>query len=125
MDFDSVLVNGSADLSLTIRNRGRDTLVVSEITVDGAPFSVNFEEVFSLEPDSSRDFAVTFTPDTAGVFVGTLTIVSNDPDCGVCVIGLIGVGVALGVGDEDNPIPARFYLSQAHPNPFNSSPGGK
>jgi len=121
VDFDSVLVNESAEQILTIHNWGLDLLIVSDITIEGDQFSVDFENEFSLEPDSNRNITVSFTPENAGDFEGTLTISSNDTLFGDYTVDLRGIGIAADFVNDHNPVPELFYLASAYPNPFNST----
>ena len=121
LNFDGVLVDETTELELNIRNCGGDTLVVSNILVDNDAFSVNFEEEFSLESDSSMDLTVTFSPDIAGFFQGIITISSNDTLFSEYIVELSGIGVSPDFVDDDNSIPEQFYLSPVFPNPFNAT----
>ncbi len=110
--FDSVFVGESSEHTFTIRSWGTDTLVVSDISIDGDQFSIDFEEEISLAPDSSRDFTVSFSPDTAGAFSGVLIIVSNDSLFEEYTVDLSGIGVNPGFVKDDNPLlPDHFSLS--------------
>ena len=93
LDFERVGVDLSADLILTITNAGNEDLTISDITVEGDYFSVDFDEDFTLQPEDEADVTVTFTPEERGELEGTLTITSNDEENGEVEVALIGVGV--------------------------------
>ncbi|MDP8207864.1 MAG: T9SS type A sorting domain-containing protein [Candidatus Electryonea clarkiae] len=121
LDFDSVMVDSSTVLSIMIRNWGRDTLIVSDIEVESDQYSVDFEDEFILEPDSSIDVFVTFSPDTNGFFEGALTVSSNDPLHEEFVVDLHGIGYGYdGITSESsNFLPDKYSISTVYPNPFN------
>jgi len=96
-DFGHVRVGRSEEWALTISNVGRADLAVSNMEIDGAGFTVNFDAEFTLPADESRDFIVAFTPDAVGNYDRNLTITSNSPGAESGVIRL------LGIGDEPNP----------------------
>ncbi|MDP8240375.1 MAG: choice-of-anchor D domain-containing protein, partial [Candidatus Hatepunaea meridiana] len=93
LDFGEVLVNNSEDLTLTISNEGDADLTISDITVADDYFSTSFDGEFTIEPDGEHQLTVTFAPDEAGEFEGTLTIDSNDPDEGEIWVTLAGIGI--------------------------------
>ncbi|MDP8239314.1 MAG: choice-of-anchor D domain-containing protein [Candidatus Hatepunaea meridiana] len=93
LDFAEVVVDQSADLILTIRNRGRENLNVSDITIEGDIFSSDFENEVVIEPGNTSDVTVTFQPDDTGDLAGTLVITSNDPDNENLDVNLTGIGV--------------------------------
>ena len=121
LEFGEINVGMRRNRNLTIGNDGNAGLTVSDITVDGDYFRVSFEEEFTIEPQGSHDVSVIFEPGAAGDFRATLTLTSNDPDAGELDVQLHGVGLEQGVDDgRSGPVPDRFYLSEAYPNPFNS-----
>ncbi|MCF7810989.1 choice-of-anchor D domain-containing protein, partial [bacterium] len=92
LDFGSVIVDESAEASLTIDNIGNADLVITDISVVGQTFLSDFEDEITIEPDESYDLTVTFTPDEVGEFNGTLTITSNDDEYPELTVDLIGLG---------------------------------
>ena len=120
LDFGEVGIDHYLNLLITINNVGNDDLTVSDISTEVDYFSVGFDGEFTLEPDSSREVVVTFAPEEVGEFEGMLTISSDDPDNPEVTVRLIGVGLDLAITGSVNPIPDRFYLSEAYPNPFNA-----
>ncbi|MDP8227832.1 MAG: choice-of-anchor D domain-containing protein, partial [Candidatus Electryoneaceae bacterium] len=92
LDFGEVNVDEDSELSLAISNEGNANLTVSDILVEGDQFSTDFDTLLVLEPDSSQDVTVTFTPDAIDNFEGTLTIISDDPVNDSLTVTLIGIG---------------------------------
>jgi len=115
LDFGSLPVGRTTTDTLTISNTGDADLTVSNITTSGAPFSVQFDGEFTLQPGESRDIAVTFAPQAEGEFNGTLTIASNDPDESELVVQLTGDGFhisLLNVPDDYQTIQAAIDAAQ-------------
>ena len=87
LDFDTVDVNDSGVLSLTISNEGNVPLQLDSLYTDSTLFTLSFAdgliETFSV-------LEVTFTPTDLGQVTGTLYIVSNDPDESFLDIQLLG-----------------------------------
>ena len=77
LDYGKVDKKVPLDIDLNIFNKGKFTLVVSDINSSSSAFSVT-DAAFSIEADTSRTLPVTFTPDTVRIFNDTLTIFSND-----------------------------------------------
>ncbi|MDO8628888.1 MAG: choice-of-anchor D domain-containing protein, partial [Phycisphaerales bacterium] len=91
-DFGGVLVGESRDWTFTLSNSGQQVLDINQIAVDGAYYSLGNGGGFSLSQGESTDLTVTFAPEDAGQFDGTVTIVSNDPD-GDVFVNLTGLGL--------------------------------
>ncbi len=83
---------GSSVLIFDIKNTGDADLIVSSILTPTAPFSLGglpaFPAVF--KPGEGFLLTVAFAPSSLGVFQGTFTIISNDPDSLLNVIYLKG-----------------------------------
>ena len=93
LDFGRVTSVESEERTLTISNGGNADLTVFDIQVEGDYFTSDFEGEFVLEPDESAEVTVTFAPETAGEFEGTLTILSDDFDRPELTIPLTGTGI--------------------------------
>ncbi len=91
-DFGGVAVGASADWAFTITNVGGDDLNVDDVVVAGDYFSSDVGEGFALATGESREVTVTFAPEDAGEFEGSVTITSDDEDEPEIVLGLAGVG---------------------------------
>ncbi|NQU06814.1 MAG: VCBS repeat-containing protein, partial [Calditrichaeota bacterium] len=83
--------------SVTIGNAGEGDLIITEISVEGNYFSVEFEDEIILEPDDEVEVVVSFSPEEEGEFEGIVIINSNDPENEEVVVALSGVGV----GDDE------------------------
>jgi len=82
LDFNQlgdVWVDFPAIATLTVRNIGVEELIITDITSDEEHFTVNPVE-FELEPGEEMVVDVTFQAEEEGLYDGTLTIISNDPD---------------------------------------------
>ncbi|MDP8238733.1 MAG: choice-of-anchor D domain-containing protein, partial [Candidatus Hatepunaea meridiana] len=106
LEFGGVNVDASSELQMTIHNNGNGILTVSDISVEGDYFTVEFNEQFTIEPDSQTDVSVQFVPEEEGDFAGVVTVTSDDPDDGTVTINLTGTGVYEGHAPVvDSPIP--------------------
>lgn len=101
LDFDSVYVDSSKSLSLTITNEGCADLVVSDIISDNPVFTTDFSGPDTLAPDQSLIVNVTFAPDMAQAETGTLTILNNDHPV---TVPLTGTGIAPSIRVEPDSL---------------------
>ncbi|HEX5749024.1 MAG TPA: choice-of-anchor D domain-containing protein [Archangium sp.] len=84
----------SASRSVTVRNTGTSALALSALTLSSGAFSLSPTTIpLTLEPGTSREFALTFSPTSVGAFTGTLGLTSDDPDAPSASVPLAGVGV--------------------------------
>jgi hypothetical protein len=90
--YGPVFIGGSATHTLVVSNEGTDVLNVSSIASSNSDFTVDISS-FSLAPETSQDVVVTFSPTTAALISGDLTITSNDPDEAMVVIAMSGEGL--------------------------------
>ncbi len=93
LDFGWVNVGEEAAARLTVANVGLNILTISDIQIEDDSFSSDFEGEFVLEPDENAEITVTFAPERGGVFTGTLTIISDDPNSEEVVVQLQGSGI--------------------------------
>jgi hypothetical protein len=91
MDFEVAYIGFPKTDSLVVSNIGTDLLTISNITSDNSVFSVDTTS-FNLNVREDLQLAITFTPDTIGLYTGVLTITSNDPDDPTRTISLLGQG---------------------------------
>jgi hypothetical protein len=78
LNFGSVQLGSSSTLAVAVRNSGRTTLVISQVTVSGSGFSfAGPNPPLSLGPRQSANLFVAFDPQTAGSATGALSIVSE------------------------------------------------
>ncbi|HEV8268684.1 MAG TPA: choice-of-anchor D domain-containing protein, partial [Thermoanaerobaculia bacterium] len=100
LDFGSVVVGQSKDLTLTVRNVGSATLTVSSLAVGGA-FSVPSPATpFNVSQGATQSVTVRFSPPSAGGQSATLTIASNDPARPSVSVALQGQGTSTGTTEE-------------------------
>lgn len=79
--------------SLLVSNQGQATLVVSNISISGAGFSIASNNCAQVSADySSCIVDVSFAPAVAGTSSGSLVISSNDPVNPRLTLALTGVG---------------------------------
>ena len=110
LDFNSVQIDTSAVISLSISNAGNDTLKITEITSKTTNFSVLPEEA-TVPAGDSVFIAVTFSPDTIDTYTDTLTIMSNSSQRNI-KIALQGAGVTI-----DNVKPVLSEVTHSPSNP--------
>ncbi|HWQ32963.1 MAG TPA: BACON domain-containing carbohydrate-binding protein [Blastocatellia bacterium] len=105
LDFGSVIIGQSKDLTLTIRNIGNNQLTVNSLNTDNPQFSVPAPAApFALAPGGQQTVTVRFTPNSVGPQGGRLTIASTDPARPGVDVFLSGVGVTLSVTVNDHRI---------------------
>jgi subtilisin family serine protease len=92
LEFGSVFVGATEELGLTVTNTGAKPLVVSEVSVDQADFTIDVAD-FVLEAGGRREVVVRFEPGTPSPLAGSMTLVSNDPNEIVTMVSLQGEGV--------------------------------
>ena len=93
LDFGPVPVSATAVETLTVYNHGGATLNVIDVSAVSAQFVPSVTS-FSVAPGDSQWIEVDFTPDSMGVVVDTLTIVSDDPTDSTLTVPMQGIGAA-------------------------------
>ena len=93
VDFGSVYITAQSTLDVVISNNGCADLNISGLAIDNADFATAVTAPQSLFAGASLTVPVTFTPTSAGVIAGNLTITSDDPDSPSYVVTLTGVGL--------------------------------
>lgn len=92
-EFGEVFVGALRNWAFDIQNIGGATLTIYSVTSnDNDVFSTDFSGETSIDPNSALTVDVTFGPDAAGDFSGTLTIVSNDGNESEVTVSLTGTG---------------------------------
>jgi len=91
LDFGTVEVGTSTELSFVILNTGTETLQLTSISSDAAEFTVS-PTAASIDRGRSEEVTVSFAPAGTGAFAATLTLASNDPDRPALSIQLSGEG---------------------------------
>jgi hypothetical protein len=90
LDYGDVSVSTSHVQSMTIYNAGTQTLNVTSISVNGAPFHVGRSSLV-LPPATGDTVGVWFGPTSAGPHADTVRIVSDDPGRPLVKVFLAGV----------------------------------
>jgi hypothetical protein len=90
--------SGPGSTTVQVSNTGNADLSIVNIISPNAPFSVSGAPAtpITLKQGESITLTVTFSPSGQGVFVGQLTLVTNDPDGFVTVIRLRGTETSPG-----------------------------
>ncbi len=80
LNFGLMQVVSSKRDSVSLESTGGDTLIISGLSGVGAPFSIVSQVTLpdTLPPGSSTNVVVEFSPTSAGSFLDTLVITSND-----------------------------------------------
>ncbi len=90
LDFDMILVGDLLAKRFTITNEGNADLHITNISIDGEGFYVNFDGEITLGPDESRAVPVYFYPDWDDEFNAQVIIESDDEEQGEVWVGLNG-----------------------------------
>jgi len=85
-----IFIGGSVTETLVVSNEGTDSLTISNILSDNPNYTVDTTN-FSLNPEEKQNVLVTFTPPDTGLYIGNLTISSNDPDESSLIVSLQGL----------------------------------
>src|SRR6185369_15875303 len=99
--FAATVAGGSRVDTVLVSNPGSQTLHVSAVAA-AAPFTAPAAG-FDLADGATRKIPVTFAPTSAGTFLGSLVVSSNDPDEPTASVTLKGVGLAAGLREETAP----------------------
>jgi Cep192 domain 4/Fibronectin type III domain/HYDIN/CFA65/VesB-like, Ig-like domain len=101
INFGSVRVTQTATRTITITNSGGTDLVISNIIDPATPFSLVNKPAtpFTIQPGQSSELTVQFAPGSIQRFVGSLTILSNDPATPTLTIPLEGIGTSAPVAN--------------------------
>ncbi|NQU04969.1 MAG: right-handed parallel beta-helix repeat-containing protein [Calditrichaeota bacterium] len=122
LHFDEVLLDSSAELTLTITNLGDTELEIDTIDINNEAFTHSFDADTVVQPEGEYELTVTFTPDSVSEYAASLEIITNDPVNREITISLSGSCVEPGaVSENKSDLPTEFYISGIHPNPFNST----
>lgn len=108
INFGNVRVGTSTNQPVTISNPGTANLTVTQVTVQGAAFSVSgLSFPATLTPNQRASFTVTFRAGASGVANGLVTVVSNASGS-PSGLGVTGNGVATTAGISLNPVNIPF-----------------
>ena len=98
IDYGIVLVGGSSDSAITIKNFGSKNLVLGDLSLTGADageFSIAIPPSTSISPGDISGAVIRFSPQSGGTKSATLVIPSNDPDESSVNVPLTGTGFVL------------------------------
>ena len=113
IDFGEIAPNETATETFTISNLGNAELNGTiDVTED---FEISVSE-YSLAIGENIEVTVSFTPEAAGEYTGSVAITSNDTNNPEATITLSGTGNGSGA---DDLIPMVTELQGNYPNPFN------
>ncbi len=110
--FGNVMIcnSNSNSMAYKIHNVGTEDLIVSEITITSSAGALDFVASgiptlpFTLAPNASQNFLVSFTPSEIGERTATISITSNDADENPFVFDIAGTGF------EDNVAPEYINM---------------
>jgi Zn-dependent metalloprotease len=92
LSFGTVPIGRSRQRSLTIHNDSPSALLVEDMVVHPAAYSLIGETTFSVEPFDAHAVTIEFRPAAEGVCDGTLAFYSNDPQQPQAFARLLGMG---------------------------------
>jgi len=104
IDFGSVEREQFDDTELIIFNIGTADLVISDISVEGEGFDIDFAQEFTIAPEGDATVFPIFNPMVAGRFDGRLVIACNDPYTPLLIVPLTGFCPGVGSPVVENPI---------------------
>ncbi|MCF7825871.1 MAG: choice-of-anchor D domain-containing protein [Candidatus Marinimicrobia bacterium] len=89
LNFGTILTGSSSHQQITLSSTGNDTLLISSIDFDRGEYSIDANTPLELNPGASQLITISFQSGVAGVFDGSMTIISNSPST-PDVVSLIG-----------------------------------
>ena len=92
LDFDTVLVGESSDLSVIISNDGNAALRIDSLKYNDSIFTVLLADSLI---ETSKVLTISFNPTEFGFVSDTLLIYSNDPDARISKVTVTGFGYYL------------------------------
>lgn len=96
IDFGSVGIRSTASRTITIRNTGTGTLLMTQIAIGDAnasDFLLGSPGKSTLIPGENTTLQISFSPGAEGPRIGRLSIRSNDEDESFYLINLVGTGI--------------------------------
>ncbi len=97
IDYGVVLVGGSSDSTIKIKNVGNGNLVLGTLSITGTnagEFSIFTPPIITIAPSDSTNVVIRFSPQSGGTKSATLVIPSNDPNKPSVNVPLTGAGVS-------------------------------
>ncbi|WP_178990958.1 choice-of-anchor D domain-containing protein [Winogradskyella schleiferi] len=96
IDYGSVGIGSTSDLTFEIENIGSLDLTVSSFGITGDYTIVSPAPPLTITSGNSQTVTLRFTPVSDGTSTGALTINNDDIDEGTCIVNLTGVGFTPG-----------------------------
>lgn len=97
LNFSSVNLGSSSILPVTFTNGGNSNVTISNVSISGAGYTASGVQTGQIvKPGQAATLSVTFTPATAGVLAGSVTVSSNASNS-PATIALSGTGVQAAV----------------------------
>jgi hypothetical protein len=115
VDFGQVDINDSATEVVTISNLGLGSLVVHELTLNGAP-ELSLDPVtlpLNIVEGGTADLFVNFSPVAETTSLAELTILSNDGDETWLMLPISGEGVEASVPPADQVIEILTFVEES------------
>ncbi|KAA3596594.1 MAG: T9SS C-terminal target domain-containing protein [Calditrichaeota bacterium] len=109
----------TTDTTFVIQNKGVVPLVISQIDFPSEISTGLLALPFTIQPDSTFNFQVFFTPQSSGLYSDTLKFHTNQQIGSLKKIA-INAEIFVDLEEKEN-LPDKISLSQNFPNPFNPS----
>jgi hypothetical protein len=95
LDFGSVTAGTSKTLSMTVSNTGAGSATVTSLSISTQYFALTAPSLpVTILAGQSTPVSLVFSPNAAGAFNATVSIVSNASNSGTATFSLTGTGVA-------------------------------
>ena len=96
VSFGSVSVGQTANSSVSLVNQGSAPVQISQITLSGQAFAINWTRDLPITIPAGGSYSVnlSFAPTASGAVTGQIAVSSNATNSGALVIGLNGSGTA-------------------------------
>ncbi len=110
--FGNVAVGSISNQSLSVTNSGTVALIISQVTVTGAGFSMGGASLpLTLSPGNSFTFTASFDPTTAGNVSGSFSIVSPQLSSPLAM-SMSGTGLAVAPAITSQPLNQSVLVGQ-------------
>ena len=76
ISFGKIYLGNSGTAKITISQTGEGAVTIDKLDVDNSVFALN-KTGFTLNDGSSKEIQITFSPESAQIYSGILTIYSN------------------------------------------------
>lgn len=94
VSFGNVTIGSPNSQTVQIANTGNAVLTISQLSVTGSGFSTSSVSLpLSINPGATSTFNVQFAPQSAGIVLGSVSLLSNAPNS-PSALALSGTGVA-------------------------------